>query len=92
MNSFRAGGLDSLVATDVAARGIDVGNIDLVVNYDLPLDSDCYVHRIGRTGRANKTGVAHTFVYRQEVGMLNMIMRDTKAPIQRTSPALVAAV
>ncbi len=92
MNSFRAGGLDILVATDVAARGIDVGNIDLVVNYDLPLDSDCYVHRIGRTGRANKTGVAHTFVYRQEVGMLNMIMRDTKAPIQRTSPALVAAV
>jgi ATP-dependent RNA helicase DeaD len=92
MNSFRAGGLDILVATDVAARGIDVGNIDIVVNYDLPNDSDCYVHRIGRTGRANKSGIAHTFIYRREFGMLNTIMRDTKAAIQRTQPTLVAAV
>ncbi len=92
MNSFRTGGLDILVATDVAARGIDVGNIDLVVNYDLPIDSDCYVHRIGRTGRADRSGTAHTFVYCQEVGMLHAIMRDTNAAIQRTTPKLVAAV
>jgi ATP-dependent RNA helicase DeaD len=92
MNSFRAGGLDILVATDVAARGIDIRNIDLVVNFDLPMDSESYVHRIGRTGRANRIGTAHTLIYRQETGKLNAIMRDTKAEIKRTSPALVAAV
>ena len=90
MNAFRAGRLDVLVATDVAARGIDVRNIDLVVNYDLPLDSDCYVHRIGRTGRAERLGTAHTLIYRQETGKLNAIMRDTRAPIQRAqAPAAV---
>lgn len=88
MNSFRAGRLDILVATDVAARGIDVRNIDLVVNYDLPMDSESYVHRIGRTGRANLTGTAHTLIYRQETGKLNAIMRDTNAAIQRMAPAL----
>ena len=92
MNSFRAGGLDILVATDVAARGIDVRNIDLVVNFDLPIDSDSYVHRIGRTGRADRLGTAHTLIYRQETGKLNAIMRDTKAAIQRTAPALAAVV
>lgn len=92
MNSFRVGGLDILVATDVAARGIDVRNIDLVVNYDLPIDSDSYVHRIGRTGRADRLGTAHTLIYRQETGKLNAIMRDTRAAIQRMSPALVAVV
>lgn len=88
MNSFRAGRLDILVATDVAARGIDVRNIDLVVNYDLPMDSESYVHRIGRTGRANLTGTAHTLIYRQETSKLNAIMRDTNAAIQRMAPAL----
>jgi ATP-dependent RNA helicase DeaD len=92
MNSFRAGGLDILVATDVAARGIDVRNIDLVVNFDLPIDSESYVHRIGRTGRADRLGTAHTLIYRQETGKLNAIMRDTKAAIQRTAPALAAVV
>lgn len=92
MNSFRAGGLDILVATDVAARGIDVRNIDLVVNYDLPIDSESYVHRIGRTGRADRLGTAHTLIYRQETGKLNMIMRDTKAAIKRLPAALVKAV
>jgi ATP-dependent RNA helicase DeaD len=92
MNAFRTGKLDILVATDVAARGIDVRNIDLVVNYDLPMDSESYVHRIGRTGRAERLGTAHTLIYRQETGKLNAIMRDTKAAIQRTSPALVEAV
>ncbi len=92
MNGFRAGRLDILVATDVAARGIDVRNIDLVVNYDLPIDSESYVHRIGRTGRADRLGTAHTLIYRQETGKLNAIMRATKASIERTSPALVPAV
>ncbi|HML47568.1 MAG TPA: DEAD/DEAH box helicase [Clostridia bacterium] len=92
MDAFRAGRIDILVATDVAARGIDVRNIDLVVNYDLPADSDSYVHRIGRTGRADRSGTAHTFVYSQEIGMLRTIMRDTKALIQQTPPSLVAAV
>ena len=92
MNAFRTGRLDILVATDVAARGIDVRNIDLVVNYDLPIDSESYVHRIGRTGRADRIGTAHTLIYRQETGRLNAIMRDTKAMIQRISPTLVAAV
>lgn len=92
MNAFRTGRLDILVATDVAARGIDVRNIDLVVNYDLPTDSESYVHRIGRTGRADRIGTAHTLIYRQETGKLNAIMRDTKAMIQRMSPALVTAV
>jgi ATP-dependent RNA helicase DeaD len=92
MNAFRTGRLDILVATDVAARGIDVRNINLVVNYDLPIDSESYVHRIGRTGRADKFGTAHTLIYRQEIGKLNAIMRDTKAAIQRMTPTLVAAV
>jgi ATP-dependent RNA helicase DeaD len=91
MNAFRAGKLDILVATDVAARGIDVRNIDLVVNFDLPMDSESYVHRIGRTGRANRTGTAHTLIYRQETGKLNAIMRDTKTVIMRQT-ALEAAV
>jgi ATP-dependent RNA helicase DeaD len=92
MNSFRTGGLDILIATDVAARGIDVRNIDLVVNYDLPMDSESYVHRIGRTGRADQFGTAHTLIYRQETGKLNAIMHDTKAAIQRVAPTLAAAV
>ena len=92
MNSFRTGRLDILVATDVAARGIDVRNIDLVVNYDLPIDSESYVHRIGRTGRAEKMGTAHTLIYRRETRKLNEIMTDTKAAIQRMAPSLAAAV
>ncbi len=92
MNAFRAGRLDILVATDVAARGIDVRNIDLVVNFDLPMDSESYVHRIGRTGRANQTGTAHTLIYRRETGKLIAIMRDTNATIRKATPNLVAAV
>ncbi|NLC33486.1 MAG: DEAD/DEAH box helicase [Clostridiales bacterium] len=92
MNAFRSGRLDVLVATDVAARGIDVLDIDIVVNYDIPMDSESYVHRIGRTGRANRLGTAYTLIYRQEIGKLNTIIRDTKANIQRLSPALGAAV
>lgn len=84
MQSYRSGNLKILVATDVAARGIDVNNIDVVINYDIPNDSDCYVHRIGRTGRANQNGVAHTLIYKQELGKLNAVMHDTKAEITKT--------
>ena len=58
MNSFRSGTTEILVATDVAARGIDVDNVEAVFNYDIPQDDEYYVHRIGRTGRAGKDGIA----------------------------------
>lgn len=92
MRGFRTGRLDILVATDVAARGIDVSNIDLVVNFDLPMDSESYVHRIGRTGRAQKKGTAHTLIYRREIRKLNSIITDTKATIQQMSLGLPKAV
>jgi superfamily II DNA/RNA helicase len=62
MNDFKKGEFRYLVATDVAARGIDIENITLVINYDLPLAKESYVHRIGRTGRAGKKGIAISFV------------------------------
>ena len=63
MNRFRKGELPVFVSTDVAARGIDVDDVDAVFNYDIPDENDSYVHRIGRTGRAKKQGVAISFVY-----------------------------
>lgn len=62
LNKFRAGSRNILVATDVAARGLDIPNVDCVINYDLPQDSKLYVHRVGRTARAGKSGFAITFV------------------------------
>ncbi len=62
MNKFRRGSIDILVATDVAARGLDVDDIDLVINYDIPQDEEYYVHRIGRTARAGREGIAISFV------------------------------
>lgn len=85
MDRYRRGLVDILVATDVAARGIDVYNIDAVINYDIPQDSDCYVHRIGRTGRANKNGVAYTFIYPKERPKLQDIIRHTKTTITPVS-------
>lgn len=81
MRRYRAGEINILVATDVAARGIDVDGIDAVVNYDIPGDSDSYVHRIGRTGRANRNGVAYTFIYSKERSRLKSIMAEAKANI-----------
>ncbi|WP_283606994.1 DEAD/DEAH box helicase [Faecalispora anaeroviscerum] len=81
MRRYREGKVKILVATDVAARGIDVGGIDAVVNYDIPGDPDSYVHRIGRTGRANQSGVAYTLIYPRERGKLQGIIRATKASI-----------
>jgi ATP-dependent RNA helicase DeaD len=83
MAKFRAGTTTILVATDVAARGIDVEDVDAVFNYDIPLDEEYYVHRIGRTGRAGKAGRAFTFVVGREVQRLRDIQQYTKVKIQR---------
>ena len=83
MAKFRKRGLEFLVATDVAARGVDVDDIEVVFNYDLPQDSEDYVHRIGRTGRAGRSGKAITFVAGREIWKLQNIMRATKGKIQR---------
>ena len=83
LNKFRSGTLEVLIATDVAARGIDVSGIEAVINYDLPTDEEYYVHRIGRTGRAGKSGKAFTFVGgRQDLNRLRDIMRFTKANVK----------
>ncbi|HEU5422610.1 MAG TPA: DEAD/DEAH box helicase [Nitrolancea sp.] len=83
MARFRSGQDDILVATDVAARGIDVENVSHVINYDIPGDPESYVHRIGRTGRAGRTGVAVTLVTPRERRMLRLIERATGQRIQQ---------
>jgi len=91
---LRSGALDVLVATDVAARGLDVDRIGLVVNFDLPGEPEAYVHRIGRTGRAGRTGEALSFVTPHERGRLRSIERTTRTPLQEVeipSPADVSA-
>lgn len=81
LDRLRNGSLDILVATDVAARGLDVERISLVVNYDIPLDAESYVHRIGRTGRAGRSGSAILFVEPRERRLLSNIERLMKKPI-----------
>lgn len=83
MNKFRKGTIEILVATDVAARGIDVDEVDLVINYDLPQDEEYYVHRIGRTARAGREGRAFSFVSGREIQKLKTIQRYTKTKIPR---------
>jgi ATP-dependent RNA helicase DeaD len=86
---LKKGQLDILVATDVAARGLDVERISHVVNYDIPYDSETYIHRIGRTGRAGRSGEAILFVAPRERNMLRIIERVTKQPIeQMTLPSV----
>jgi ATP-dependent RNA helicase DeaD len=80
---FRKRGLDFLVATDVAARGLDVDDVEVVFNYDLPHDGDDYTHRIGRTGRAGRSGRAITFVSGREIYKMQNIIRFTKGKIRR---------
>lgn len=89
MKKFRNGEIEMLVATDVAARGIDVDNVTHVINYDIPQDPESYVHRIGRTGRAGKHGLAMTLVTPREFKLLKMIEKETKARIEaRDVPSL----
>lgn len=82
MKKFRNRTIEILVATDVAARGIDVDDVDMVINYDLPQDEEYYVHRIGRTGRAGRSGRAFSFVVGREIYKLRDIMKYTKAKIK----------
>lgn len=81
LERLKDGRLDILIATDVAARGLDVERISLVVNYDIPMDAESYVHRIGRTGRAGRAGRAILFVDNRERGLLRNIERTMKQPI-----------
>jgi len=82
MQGFRDGNTDILVATDVAARGIDVDDVGAVFNYDIPQDDEYYVHRIGRTGRAGRTGKSFTFIVGKEVYKLKDIQRYCKTKIK----------
>lgn len=89
MRKFRSNDIELLVATDVAARGIDVENVTHVVNYDLPQDPESYVHRIGRTGRAGKRGLAISLATPREFKLLKQIERETGAQIEaREVPSL----
>jgi ATP-dependent RNA helicase DeaD len=83
IGKFRKKSLEFLVATDVAARGLDVDHIEVVFNYDLPNDGEDYIHRIGRTGRAGRSGKAITFVAGREIYKLQNIIRFTKAKVRR---------
>jgi ATP-dependent RNA helicase DeaD len=92
MDGFKRGAFRFLVATDVAARGIDVDDLALVVNYDLPYDAEDYVHRIGRTGRAGRTGLAVTLVSGGGIHKLRAIERFTGATIARGQVPTAAGV
>ena len=83
LNRFKDGIVEFLIATDVAARGIDVEDVSHVINYDLPQDAESYVHRIGRTGRAKKEGTAYTLVTPREYPMLKLIEKATQSKIKR---------
>ena len=82
IGQLKDGNLDIIIATDVAARGIDVARVSHVINYDIPYDTEAYVHRIGRTGRAGRTGEAILFVAPREKRMLKTIERATKKPME----------
>ncbi|MBE6033688.1 MAG: DEAD/DEAH box helicase [Clostridiales bacterium] len=92
MNKFRKGQAELLIATDVAARGIDVNNVEAVFNYDIPSDAEYYVHRIGRTGRAGKKGISYSFVFGRDIYKLRDIERYTKSRITRTKPPTISSI
>jgi ATP-dependent RNA helicase RhlE len=87
---FTSGDIDTLVATDVAARGIDVDNVTHVINFDMPEDREGYVHRIGRTGRAGKTGIGVTFVMHEQASDMRRIARDLNLQHEFKSAGLAA--
>ncbi len=92
IEKLKNGQIDILVATDVAARGLDVDRISHVLNYDIPYDTEAYVHRIGRTGRAGRTGDAILFVAQREVRMLRAIERATNQKIEPMALPTAAAI
>lgn len=83
IQKFRSNSVELLVATDVAARGLDIDDVDIVFNYDLPYDPEDYVHRIGRTGRAGRSGKSVTFVYGRDIYRLEAIERYTRQTVRR---------
>ncbi|WP_277998184.1 DEAD/DEAH box helicase [Zhaonella formicivorans] len=93
LRHFREGTIEILVATDVAARGLDISGVTHVYNFDIPQDPESYVHRVGRTGRAGKTGLAITFVTPREIGQLKLIEQVIKRRIRRKPvPTLTEAI
>jgi ATP-dependent RNA helicase DeaD len=92
ITALKAGKLDIVVATDVAARGLDVERVSHVVNYDVPYDSESYIHRIGRTGRAGRSGEAILFIAPRERNMLRIIERATRQQIAQMNLPSIAAV
>ena len=86
LNKFKHGRVEILVATDVAARGLDISGVTHVYNFDIPQDPESYVHRIGRTGRAGKMGEALSFVTPREIAHLQVIQKVTKSKIKRMMP------
>lgn len=84
LRQFKEGNIEVLVATDVAARGLDISGVTHVYNFDIPQDPESYVHRVGRTGRAGKTGLALSFVTPREIPHLKLIERTTKRKIDKT--------
>lgn len=87
MNKFRNGNISILVATDVAARGLDISGVDVVINYDVAQNSDDYTHRIGRTARAGRSGEAYNLVVKDEISRFNKIKKDNKIT-RRDAPTL----
>jgi ATP-dependent RNA helicase DeaD len=83
MRRFKSGDLDILVATDVAARGLDIPDVSHVINYSIPQDPDGYIHRIGRTGRAGKSGIAITFITPKQYRQLRLIEQSAKTQIKK---------
>ncbi len=92
MDKFRNGTIDILVATDVAARGIDVDDVEAVFNYDLPQDEEYYVHRIGRTGRAGRNGISFSFVFGKDMRKMRDIERYTKTKLVKHDIPSIADV
>ncbi|GIN63505.1 DEAD-box ATP-dependent RNA helicase CshA [Robertmurraya siralis] len=86
LRKFKEGSIDVLVATDVAARGLDISGVTHVYNFDIPQDPESYVHRIGRTGRAGKEGVAMTFITPREKSYLAVVERTTKRKMDKMKP------
>ncbi len=86
LNQFKHGRIEVLVATDVAARGLDISGVTHVYNFDIPQDPESYVHRIGRTGRAGRTGEAISFVTPREIPHLRLIEKVTKSKMERVVP------
>jgi ATP-dependent RNA helicase DDX5/DBP2 len=85
---FKDGSCNVMIATDVAARGLDIRDVDYVVNYDFPNDIENYVHRIGRTGRAGKTGISITYMTPDDAGSGNKLIKIMREAGQEVSPEL----